>query len=503
MKKRALISVSDKRGVADFAAALVQNGYDIISTGGTYELLKDCGAINISDVTGFPEIMDGRVKTLHPNIHGGLLAVRDNAAHMQTLAQHNIAPIDLVVVNLYPFKETLQKPNATEAEIIENIDIGGPSMLRSAAKNHAYVAVVVDPADYGKVLEEIAAGGISTATKKTLAAKAFRHTAAYDALIAGYLTQEPYPEKLTLTYEMQQTLRYGENPHQQAALYRTPLSYNSVVSAKQLQGKELSFMNIADADAALAMVREFDMPAAVVVKHQNPCGVGIGETIAEAYNRAYEADDVSIFGGIIALNREVDAQTAAKLGEIFLEVIIAPSYSKEALAILGKKKNLRLLALTIDAPPAPYNIKDIAGGLLVQSTDNYGFDDATLTFPTQRKPTEEELKTAKFAWTCVKYIKSNGILIARGNMTVGIGPGQTNRIGAAKIALTGAGERARGAVLASDAFFPMTDTVEAAAAAGVTVIIQPGGGIKDQESIEACDKHGIAMVFTGVRHFRH
>ena len=529
MKKQALISVSDKHGIEDFAKGLIRQGYEIISTGGTYELLKQHGAVKVEDITGFPEALDGRVKTLHPAIHGGILAVRDNPSHMATLAGLSINTIDLVVVNLYPFKATIQKPDVTEAEAIENIDIGGPAMIRSAAKNHAHVAVVVDPADYGKILDELAAGGISTNTKKALAAKAFRHTAAYDALIAGYFTREPYPESLTITYEKKQTLRYGENPHQQAALYSDPLPTNSIVTAKQLQGKELSYINIGDADAALALVREFDTPAVVVVKHYCPCGVGIGDTVAKAYDRAYEADPVSIFGGIVAFNREVDGYCAAKMNEIFLEIIIAPGYSDEALAILSKKKNLRLLQVDMNdvsarrgarCAPAdtirahgvrPYenhtsasqHLVSITGGLLIQERDHYGFADTNLTFPTKIKPTEAQLITAKFAWTVIKYVKSNGILIARDNMTLGIGPGQTNRIGAAKIALAGAGERARGAVLASDAMMPMPDTVEAAAEAGISVIIQTGGSLRDQDSIDACDKHGIAMIFTGVRHFRH
>ena len=506
MKKQALISVSDKRGVEDFAIGLVRHGYQVISTGGTYELLKKHGAINISDVTNFPEMLDGRVKTLHPAIHGGILAMRDNPSHMEAIAAHSIGTIDIVVVNLYPFKATIQKPNVAYEEAVENIDIGGPAMIRSAAKNHAHVAVVVDPEDYDTILNELSTGEITADTKQALMAKAFRHTAAYDAIIAGYFTKELYPEKLTFTYEKNQTLRYGENPHQQAALYSDPLPVSSIVTAKKLHGKELSYINIGDADAALALVREFDTPAVVAVKHYCPCGVGIGDTIAQAYDRAYEADPVSIFGGIVAFNREVDEYCAAKMSEIFLEIIIAPSYTEAALKILTKKKNLRLLQL--EASPKDENnhgqhIVSINGGLLTQEKDRHGFADATLTFPTKKKPTEDELRTAQFAWTVIKYVKSNGILIAKDNMTVGIGPGQTNRVGAAKIAINGAGERAKGAVLASDAMFPMPDTVEEAAKAGVTCIIQTGGSLRDQDSIDACDKHGIAMILTGVRHFKH
>ncbi|MCL2378165.1 MAG: bifunctional phosphoribosylaminoimidazolecarboxamide formyltransferase/IMP cyclohydrolase [Defluviitaleaceae bacterium] len=506
MKKQALISVSDKRGIEDFAVGLIRQGYEIISTGGTYELLKQHGAMNISDVTNFPEMLDGRVKTLHPTIHGGILAMRDNPSHMETLAAHSIGTIDIVVVNLYPFKATIQKPGVTYEEAVENIDIGGPAMIRSAAKNHAHVAVVVDPEDYSKILNELSAGGISKDTKQALMAKAFRHTAAYDALIASYFTKEIYPEKLTITYEKTQTLRYGENPHQQAALYGDPLPTSSIVTAKQLHGKELSYINIGDADAALALVREFDTPAVVAVKHYCPCGVGIGDTVAQAYDRAYEADPVSIFGGIVAFNREVDEYCATQMNEIFLEIIIAPSYTEGALKILTKKKNLRLLQLDVAANSENnqgQHIVSINGGLLAQEKDRYGYDNTNLTFPTKKKPTEDELRTAKFAWTVIKYVKSNGILIAKDNMTIGIGPGQTNRVGAAKIAISGAGERAKGAVLASDAMFPMPDTVEEAAKAGISVIIQTGGSLRDQDSIDACDKHGIAMILTGVRHFRH
>jgi len=514
MKKRALISVSDKRGIEDFAKGLIAQGYEIISTGGTFDLLKKHGAINIPEITGFPEALDGRVKTLHPAIHGGILAVRDNPSHMKTLETLDINTIDIVAVNLYPFKATIQKPDVTEAEAIENIDIGGPAMIRSAAKNHAHVAVVVDPGDYENILTELEAGDISLTTKKSLMAKAFRHTAAYDALIASYFTNEPYPETLTMTYEKKQTLRYGENPHQQAALYSDPLPISSVLTAKQLHGKELSYINIGDADAALSLVREFESPAVVAVKHYCPCGVGVGDTIQEAYDRAYEADPVSIFGGIVAFNREVDAYCAEKMSDIFLEIILAPSFTEEAVKILTKKKNLRLLqtqpAPCTNTPAASRNsilanqhLSSITGGLLIQEKDRYGFKDANLTFPTKKKPTESELKTAAFAWTVIKYVKSNGILIAKDNMTLGIGPGQTNRVGAAKIAIAGAGERAKGAILASDAMFPMPDTVEEAAKAGISVIIQTGGSLKDQDSIDACDKHGIAMIFTGVRHFRH
>ena len=505
MKKRALLSVSDKTGIVEFAGALLRQGYEVVSTGGTYELLRQNGLAvnNISEVTDFPEVLDGRVKTLHPAVHGGLLARRGDPSHMKTLEEFDIAPIDVVAVNLYPFQQAIQKPGVTREEAIENIDIGGPTMVRAAAKNHESVTIVVDPSDYGAVIDELDQGAVSADTRSALAAKAFRHTAAYDALIASYLTKEDFPERLTLTYEKKQSLRYGENPHQGAALYSRPIPSSTITTAEQLHGKELSYNNIADADVALALVKEFGQPAAVAVKHMNPCGVGIGETISAAYARAYQADPVSIFGGIVALNREVDEACAAQLQETFLEIIIAPDFTQAALALLTQKKNLRLLRLDMGAKSGGHQLTSVGGGLLVQACDTWGFDRAALTVPTRKKPTESELDLAKFAWTVVKYVKSNAIVVAKDNRTVGIGPGQTNRVGAANIALAAAGEEARGAVLASDAFFPMPDTVEAAARAGVRVIIQPGGSIKDDLSIEACDAHDIAMIFTGVRHFKH
>jgi len=505
MKKYALLSVSDKTGMVDFAKGVLQHGYAIISTGGTYELLRQSGldVKNISEVTGFPEILDGRVKTLHPAVHGGILARRGDASHMQTLCELGITPIDLVVVNLYPFQATIQKPGSTFEEAIEHIDIGGPTMVRAAAKNHAAVAVVVDPSDYGAVLRELEQGEISADTRRDLAAKAFRHTAAYDALIAAFLTEEAFPERLTLTYERKQNLRYGENPHQQAGLYSELLPAIGILAAEKLHGKELSYNNIGDADVALELVKEFRWPTAVAIKHMNPCGVGIGETIIEAYENAYAADPVSIFGGIIALNREVDEACAMKLQETFLEIIIAPGFTEAALAILMQKKNIRLLRADTTQKSEGNRLASVGGGLLVQECDTWSFDQAALTVPTRRKPTEGELEAAKFAWTVVKYVKSNAIVLAKENRTVGIGPGQTNRVGAAKIAIAQAGALAEGAVLASDAFFPMSDTVEEAAKAGVRVIIQPGGSVKDAASIEACDAHDMAMIFTGVRHFKH
>jgi len=513
--KKALISVSDKTGLIPFARRLAAAGVEIISTGGTAALLKEAGVpvIGISEVTGFPEILDGRVKTLHPNIHSGLLAVRDNEAHQKQLQELNIETIDLVVVNLYPFKQTIAKPDVTFAEAIENIDIGGPTMLRSAAKNHAFVTVVVDSEDYEQVMAEIEAGqDTALETRRRLAAKVFRHTAAYDALISRYLSEqvgELLPESYTVTYEKAQDLRYGENPHQRAAFYRTPLAAGaSIAYAEQLHGKELSYNNINDADAALAIVREFDQPAVVAIKHSNPCGVGIGADIREAYQKAYEADPVSIFGGIVAANRSIDRDTALMLKETFLEIILAPDFTEEALAVLMEKKNLRLLRIpTLNQPEANtdnlFRIAPVAGGALVQDYDLKQLQDEEIRVVTERQPTAEELAQLKFAWKVVKHVKSNAIVLAKGNMTIGVGAGQMNRVGAAKIAIEQAGENAQGAVLASDAFFPMPDTVEAAAQAGVKAIIQPGGSVRDQESIDACNRFGITMIFTGTRHFKH
>lgn len=510
-KKRALISVSDKTGVIDFAKELVELGFEIISTGGTSKALQEAGVpvIGISEITHFPEILDGRVKTLHPAIHGGLLAKLGEPKHVQQIEEHDISPIQLVCVNLYPFKETIAKPNVTVEEAIENIDIGGPSMLRSAAKNHQYVTVVVDPADYEPVLNELKTEGqTSFAMRQRLAAKVFRHTAQYDALIAEYMTNlvgEEYPEKLTITYELKQSLRYGENPHQSAAFYKKPLgSKFSIANATQLHGKELSYNNINDAASALSIVQEFQEPAAVAVKHMNPCGVGIGKTIFEAFPKAFEADPVSIFGGIVAFNREVDEQTAHKLHEIFLEIVIAPSFSKEAVDILTTKKNIRLLTVPFnEESKKEHRYTSIEGGLLVQEFDRATLDDATITIPTKRKPTEEEWEALKLGWKIVKHVKSNAIVVTDKFSTLGVGAGQMNRVGAAKIALEQAGEKAKGAVLASDAFFPMDDTVDTAGKAGITAIIQPGGSKRDADSIKKADEYGIAMVFTGIRHFKH
>ncbi|MFZ0446223.1 MAG: bifunctional phosphoribosylaminoimidazolecarboxamide formyltransferase/IMP cyclohydrolase [Bacillus sp. (in: firmicutes)] len=511
MKKRALISVSDKTGVIEFAKKLVELGFEIISTGGTKKAIHEAGipVIGVSDVTGFPEILDGRVKTLNPLIHGGLLAKFDDPSHKAQMDEHSIDPIQIVCVNLYPFQQTIEKPGVTVEDAIENIDIGGPTMLRSAAKNHQYVAVVVDPTDYETVISDLKeVNEVRFETRRALAAKVFRHTAAYDSIIANYMTELvgiETPEKLTVTYELKQPLRYGENPHQKASFYRKPLgSKFSIANATQLHGKELSYNNINDADAALQIVKEFTEPAAVAVKHMNPCGVGTGKDIVAAYEKAFEADPLSIFGGIIALNREVDRSTAEKMHEIFLEIIIAPSFEKEAIDILTSKKNIRLLTIPFGGNENPESkLTSIEGGLLVQDRDEYSLEHATISYPTDRKPTDEEWEALKLGWKVVKHVKSNAIVVSDAQMTLGIGAGQMNRVGSAKIALEQAGEKAKGAALASDAFFPMDDTVEAAAKAGVTAIIQPGGSIKDEDSIKKANEYGIAMVFTGVRHFKH
>lgn len=511
MKKRALLSVSDKSGVLEFAKALEELGYEILSTGGTMKHLAENGVdvVAVDEITGFPEIMEGRVKTLNPLIHGGLLAKRDDETHQAQMKEHNITPIDIVCVNLYPFKETIAKPDVTTADAIENIDIGGPAMLRASAKNHAYVTVIVDAEDYDQVLMELKADGTTTdETRRRLAAKVFRHTAAYDALIANYLTNlagEEFPEQVTHTYELKQSLRYGENPHQKAAFYSKPLGSDfSIAYANQLHGKELSYNNIQDANAAIQIVKEFEAPAAVAVKHMNPCGVGSAETIAEAFSKAYEADPVSIFGGIIALNRDVDAETATQLSEIFLEIVIAPAFTEEAIEILTKKKNIRLLTISFEQNVQDeWNTVAVEGGLLMQEPDTYGFKDAEIRVATDREPTEEEWEAMKLGWAVVKHVKSNAIVVSGDHMTLGVGAGQMNRVGAAGIALEQAGERAKGAALASDAFFPMDDTVEAAAKAGITAIIQPGGSVKDEDSIKKANEYGITMVFTGVRHFKH
>lgn len=509
--KRALVSVSDKTNLVPFVSSLVELGYEIISTGGTKKALEAAGikTIGISEVTDFPEIMDGRVKTLHPKVHGALLCVRDNPDHVRQIEELGIQYIDLVCVNLYPFKETVQKPGVSHEEIIENIDIGGPSMLRSASKNYKFIPVLCDPSDYDAVVKELRENGeTSLTTREYLAAKVFRHTASYDTMIASYLTEragEKYPEKFTITFDKVQELRYGENPHQSAAFYKGMNPQYSLANAKQLHGKELSYNNIQDGNAAIEILKDFEgQPAVVGLKHMNPCGVGIGKTIEEAWDKAYEADPVSIFGGIVAFNEPIHASVAEKLSKIFLEIIIAPAFDEDAFEILSKKKNIRLMQLDTSLEVnAKYKVTNVNDGLLVQDIDDHKITAEDLRCVTNRKPTEEELEQLLFAWKVVKHVKSNAIVLVKDNMTIGVGAGQMNRVGAAKIAIEQAGEKAKGSIMSSDAFFPMPDTVEEAVKAGVTAIIQPGGSIKDQLSIDVCNEHGIAMVYTGVRHFKH
>lgn len=510
MTKRALISVSDKTGIVEFAKGLNELGYEILSTGGTLKQLQDAhvNAIAVDDITKFPEILGGRVKTLHPNIHGGLLAKRNDESHVRELEENKIDPIDLVVVNLYPFKETLAKTGVSHDEIVENIDIGGPTMLRAAAKNYQDVAVIVDPNNYESTLELLRKDQLTPEVRKEFAAEVFRHTAHYDSMIANYFTEETndlFTPTFSRTFERVQSLRYGENPHQEATFYEIP-NYQgiSLATANQLHGKELSYNNIQDANAALEIVLEYNEPATVAVKHMNPCGIGLADDLSTSFTRAYESDPISIFGGIIAVNREVDKATAEQMKEIFLEIVIAPSFSDEALDVLQEKKNIRLLTIPMDKDISVYaKMTSVKGGLLVQTNDNGKVSADDLEIVTEVKPTDSEIEDLLFAWKAVKHVKSNAIVLAKSKQTIGIGAGQMNRIGAAVIALEQAKDKAKGAVLASDAFFPMPDTVEAAIHAGVKAIIQPGGSKRDQESIDKCNEHGIAMVTTGMRHFKH
>ena len=510
---RALLSVSDKTGIVEFARELENLGVTIISTGGTHKKLEESGiaVTGISDVTGFPECLDGRVKTLHPAVHGGILAMRDKPEHMKQLADLGIETIDIVAINLYPFKETILKPGVTLEDAIENIDIGGPTMLRSAAKNHKDVVVICDPADYETVIDELKKNKtVSYDTKYRLALKVFQHTAAYDAMISDYLRKQigaELPDNLTVTFEKVQELRYGENPHQKASYYKEiQPADGSLVKAEQLHGKELSFNNINDTNGALAALREFSEPTVVAVKHANPCGVGTGSDIYTAYKRAYDCDPTSIFGGIVAANRPIDKATAEEINKIFIEIVIAPDFTDEAMEILTQKKNIRLLKLPdIENKEAAgeIDIKKVSGGLLVQGVDDILFDENALNVVTDRAPTEKEMEDLRLAMKVVKHIKSNGIVIAKDQATVGIGPGQVNRIWAVENAIRQANTSLEGSVLASDAFFPFDDCVTAAAKAGVTAIIQPGGSIRDQESIDKANELGIAMVFCGIRHFKH
>ena len=523
--RRALLSVSDKAGLAELAAALVRHGVELVSTGGTAKALREAGhaVLDVSDLTGFPEMMDGRVKTLHPTVHGGILAVRDDAAHVASMEEHGIGAIDLVVVNLYPFAATVAK-GAARDEIIENIDIGGPAMVRSSAKNHAFVNIVTEPEDYAAVIAEMDGndGATTLSLRKRLAATAFAHTATYDGMIAQWFAFADqgtfFPDTLPLTAKLQTELRYGENPHQKAALYLpTGPAARGIAQAQQVQGKELSYNNINDADAALELVAEFREadPTCVIVKHANPCGVATAATIAEAYDAALKCDDVSAFGGIIAVNRPLDRAAAEAITRIFTEVVIAPDADEDARAIFAKKKNLRLL-LTGELPdPARggQTLAVIAGGLLLQDRDNGRVSRDQLQCVTKRQPTEREVADCLFAWVVAKHVKSNAIVYARGGVTAGIGAGQMNRRDSARIAAILAQEAAEangwaeprrvGSAVASDAFFPFADGLLAAAEAGATAVIQPGGSIRDDEVIAAADEAGLAMLFTGMRHFRH
>lgn len=520
MKKRALVSVSDKAGLVDFVKGLQSFGWEIIATGGTQKLLESNGVntIGISEVTGFPEICDGRVKTLHPKVHGALLGRRDIPEHLETLKENGIELIDLVCVNLYPFRQTIAKDGVSIDDAIENIDIGGPSMLRSAAKNWKDVTVVCDPSDYDRILEEIGENGnTSRETRLQLSAKAYTHTAEYDMCISTYMrAQAGLSEKLFLEYDLKQSLRYGENPHQTASFYSSADSVPfSLATAEQLNGKELSYNNIQDANAALCIAREFDEPFAVGLKHMNPCGSGIGETIVEAWKKAYEGDKTSIFGGIVALTREVNAELAALLKPIFLEIVMAPSYTDEALEILCAKKNLRVLKVDMDRSRIPSKANQfvsVNGGLLVQNQDLSIAEAKAEQCVTKLVPTEKQLVDLNFTWKIVKHVKSNAIVVGKDGMTYGVGAGQMNRVGSAEIALKQAADTlaeqgkdilTEGLVLASDAFFPFDDCVTLAAKYGIKAIVQPGGSIRDEDSIKKCDELGISMFFTGERHFKH
>ncbi|MCH8279694.1 MAG: bifunctional phosphoribosylaminoimidazolecarboxamide formyltransferase/IMP cyclohydrolase [Chloroflexi bacterium] len=509
---KALLSVYDKTGIVAFSSKLVSAGYDLISTGGTHNTIFQEGGLpvkQVSEVTGSPEILDGRVKTLHPVIYAGLLARRDSQGHLDELTKHGIDPIDLVAVNLYPFVATISKPDVTMDEALENIDIGGPTMLRAAAKNYPSVVVVVDPSDYDWVADKISAGGLSLEERRSLAAKAFHHVSTYDAAVTSYLTPDPEKEEglpagLTLSLTKVAGLRYGENPHQQGALYvsvgDTPVG---IARAKQLHGRELSYNNLMDADAAWRTVCDFDDPTVAVIKHANPCGLASHQDQAEAYKRAYEGDSVSAFGGIVGYNRIVTAAAAEAMGPVFYEVVVAPGYEPEALEVLKRKRNLRILSADPGAGGLTYDLRPITGGLLVQTPDAIDEDPADWQTVTNRAPSQAELADLAFAWKAVKHIKSNAIVFAKDLALVGMGAGQPNRVVSVHLSGRAAGEKSKGSVLASDAFFPFPDNIELAAEAGVIAIVQPGGSIRDEEVIEAANQNGLAMVFTGVRHFRH
>ena len=519
---RALLSVSDKTGLVELARALTAIDVELISTGGTRRALQDAGlrVRDISDVTGFPEILDGRVKTLHPRVYGGVLAVRDNPQHMTTLRDQKIQPIDLIVCNLYPFEATLARTGSCHEDIIENIDIGGPTMVRAAAKNYHDVAIVTDPGQYTEIIKELDnnTGSLTLATRERLAAAAFARTAAYDHAISGYFAvragSEPFPAQLSPSFERRMTLRYGENPHQHAAFYVEPgCRHACIAAAKSLHGKELSYNNILDLDSAFNLVREFSEPAAVVIKHNNPCGAAVGTSLEDAFRRAYEGDPLSAYGGVLGFNREVDEATAFQITEPnrFVECVIAPSFSEAAFNLLTTrpswKKSVRLLTTgPIDHDAARAKTLDyrrVDGGLLVQQRDVEADEFANLKIVTKRAPTPEEMADLRFAWKVCKHVKSNAIVLAKSGMIVGVGAGQMSRVDSVHMAVRKSGDRCRGSVLASDAFFPFRDNIDEAASAGVTAVVQPGGSMRDPDSIQACDEHGMAMVMTGIRHFRH
>jgi phosphoribosylaminoimidazolecarboxamide formyltransferase / IMP cyclohydrolase len=517
--RRALLSVSDKTHLLDLARGLAAFGVELVSTGGTRQALAAGGLAvrEVSELTGFPEMLDGRVKTLHPNVHGGILHVRDNPQHAETIARHDILPIDLVVVNLYPFEATVARAGSSHEEIIENIDIGGPAMVRSSAKNYHDVAIVTDPAQYGEVLDEMRSynGGLTLATRQRLAAAAFARTAAYDRAVSAYFAGQAgggaMPSRLDLSFERRLELRYGENPHQPAAFYvESPTPTGCVAGATVLHGKELSYNNLLDLDSALNLVRELSAPAAAVIKHNNPCGCAVGATLEEAFRKAYEGDPLSAFGGVFSFNRALDAATAAQITgpNRFVECVIAPDFTPEAFELLTTrpswKKNVRLLrAGPIEGRPAGLDYRRVDGGLLVQGRDLSGDDFARAEVMTRRAPTAAELEDLRFAWLVCKHVKSNAIVLAKGGMVVGVGAGQMSRVDSTHMAIRKAGERVKGSVLASDAFFPFRDNIDLAAKAGVTAVAQPGGSVRDADSVAACDENNIAMVKTGVRHFRH
>jgi phosphoribosylaminoimidazolecarboxamide formyltransferase/IMP cyclohydrolase len=508
---RALLSVSDKSGIVELARGLSALGVELVSTGGTAQLLQKEGVrvAEVSAYTGFPEMLDGRVKTLHPKVHGGLLARREDPSHMAAIRGAGIEPIDMVVVNLYPFQATVADPACRLEDAVENIDIGGPAMLRSAAKNYSSVAVVVDPADYGRVLDELRAGGVSAATRFALAKKAFAHTAAYDGAIANYLTsrEAAYPDVLTLQFHKLQDLRYGENPHQSAAFYREAKpAAGTLARYRQVQGKELSYNNIADADAAWECVKGFSEPACVIVKHANPCGVAVGASLREAYEKAFKTDPVSAFGGILAFNRALDAGAAEALAKQFAEVVIAPRVEPDAARALAGKANLRVLEIPLAHETQAHDYKRVGGGLLVQSSDSKSVGKEDLRVVTKRQPTDAQWSDLLFAWRVAKFVKSNAIVFCRDGMTLGVGAGQMSRVDSGRIAATKAAAAKldlAGSVVASDAFFPFRDGLDVLAEAGATAVVQPGGSVRDEEVIGAANERGVAMVFTGVRHFRH